>query len=410
MTLVDEAGLPQLDLFDATPEEAVVALHEQRVAGHWIVRTSLGVSVIDHDAIRELQKHPGLHTLGTRLFEMQGITGGPAFDGFSRSILNLEGDEHTRLRRLVSRAFTPRSADRLRPMMRAWVDERARAMAEAGGGDVVADLAEAYPIAVICELVGAPPEDWPRFSAWADDVFRVFNFDLANDLPVIEAAQASMQGYVSGLIEARREVDPAERPADLISELMDIEEEGDRLSYDDLCRLVMSLLLAGTDTTRNQLGLTVLALARHPEQWERLVADPGLVPRAVEEALRFSATAPGTPRVAVEEVTFRDVTIPVGMFVSLTTSAGNRDPNVVQCPMDFDVGADRGSWSVLTFGSGPHYCLGAALARAELQEGLASLVRHWRRIELAGEPEMKPSIGLYGPRRLPVRIEPAQGR
>jgi cytochrome P450 len=409
MTLVDDLDLPMVSMFDVESPEALHAVvHELQLAGRWIVRTPLGVSVIEHDAIRELQKDPRLHTLGARLFEMQGITEGSAFEGFQKSILNLEGAEHTRLRRLVSRAFTPRAADRMRPMMRAWVDQRARAMAERGGGDVVTDLAEAYPIAVICELVGAPEEDWPRFSAWANDVFRVFNLgNLAEDLPVIEAATESMRDYVSGLIDERRAAG-ADRPDDLLSELMGIEEEGDRLSYEELRGLVMSVLLAGTDTTRNQLGLTVLALARHPDQWDRLVADPGLIPRAVEEALRWDPTAAGTPRFTVEDVTFRDVTIPAGTFVSLSSASGNRDPGLVQCPMDFDIGADRGSWSVLTFGSGPHYCLGAALARAELQEALTSLVRHWRRVELDGEPALKPYIGLYGPTRLNVRIEAAE--
>jgi cytochrome P450 len=403
MTLVSELDLPFVDIFSPDVQDRFhEALHELRLAGNWIVRTSLGVSVIEHDAVRELQKEPRLHTLGTRLFEMQGIHGGPAYERFGRAILNLEGAEHARLRRLVSRAFTPRAADRLRPMMRAWVDQRAQAMAERGAGDVVTDLAEAYPIAVICELVGAPEADWPKFSAWATDVFRLFNMNLAVDLPVIQAAQDGMNDYVVAMIEQRRDDEPRD---DLLSELMRIEEEGDRLSYEELCGLVTAVIMAGTDTTRNQLGLTVLLLARQPEQWERLVADPSLVPRAVEEALRFEPTAAATPRVTVEDVTFRGVTIPAGTFVSLVTAAANRDPGHVRCPMDFDVSADRGSWTSQTFGSGPHYCLGAALARAELQEALAVLVRRWGRIELDGEPDMKPFVGLYGPISLPVRIE-----
>jgi cytochrome P450 len=408
MTMVTELDLPLVDLLTMTPDEGMEALHEQRAAGRWMVRTPLGLAVISHDAVRELHKDPRLHSLGSHLFEMQGITESPAMESFGRSILNLQGEPHTRLRRLVSRAFTPRAADRRRPQMRALIDERARAMAEKGGGDVVTDLAEAYPIAVICELVGAPERDWPLLSAWATDAFRLFDFNLAEDLPVVEAAIAAIDDYVTALIDERRARPPEERPDDLLSELMGVEEEGDRLSVVEMRALGQSLLLAGTDTTRNQLGLLVLALARNPAQWERLVADPGLVPRAVEEGLRYSPTIPAVPRLTVEEVTHRDVTIPAGTVVALVVASGNRDADVVQCPMHFDVGADRGSWSVLSFGGGPHYCLGAALARAELHEALASLLGHWRRFELDGEPAMKASgAGIYGPTRLPVRIEPA---
>jgi cytochrome P450 len=234
----------------------------------------------------------------------------------------------------------------------------------------------------------------------------MFNFNLAADLPVIEAAHEGMLGYVGALVEDRRRQGP-DRPDDLLTELLAVEEEGDRLSTTELSGLVASLLLAGTDTTRNQLGLMLMELARHPDQWERLVAEPHLVRGAVEETLRFNPAVPATPRFVVEDVTYRDVTIPAGTVLSLSSRSANRDPEVVRCPMALDVAADRGSWSVTTFGSGPHYCLGAALARAELQEALAVLVRRWRRFELDGEPEMKPVTGLYGPTRLRLRVEPA---
>jgi cytochrome P450 len=404
MTLVTELDLPLVDVFAPDyRERSHQVMHELRVAGQWIVRTPIGVSVIDHDAVRDLLKDTRLQPLGVQMFELQGIHGGPSYERFKRAIINIDGDEHTRLRRLVSRAFTPRAVERLRPMMRAWVDERARAMAERGGGDLMTDLAEAYPIAVICELVGAPEEDWPKFSSWATDVFRLFNMNLARDLPAIEAAERAMNAYVTALIEERREGGPRD---DLLSELMRIEEEGDRLSREEMCDLVGTLIMAGTDTTRNQLGLAVMLLARHPGEWERLVAEPALVTRAVEEVLRFEPTAAAVPRHVVEDLTYRDVTIPAGTVVSLATAAANRDPDHVGCPMTFDVGAERGTWSPLTFGGGAHYCLGANLARAELQEALDVLVRRWRRVELTGEPEMKPFVGLYGPTSLPLRIEP----
>ena len=158
-------------------------------------------------------------------------------------------------------------------MMRSWITERADAFVARGGGDAMAEVVEAYPIAVICELVGAPEADWPLFSAWADDIFRLFRRNLPADLPIIEAAYRAMDAYLDGLIDQRRSSGPRE---DLLSELMRIEEEGDRLSFRELRELVGSLIMAGTDTTRNQLGLTLPVLAQHPAEWQRLVADPSL--------------------------------------------------------------------------------------------------------------------------------------
>lgn len=402
MPVVTELDLPMFNVFDPEVNETLHPRIQGLLAeGAWLVQTPLWYSVIEHDAVRELLKEPRLRTMGVTLVEMQGITEGPLHDFLERVILSLEGDDHTRIRRLVSRAFTPRAVDRLRPMMRAFVEEKAEAMAAAGGGDLVADLAEAYPIAVICELVGAPKEDWPRFSAWASEIFRQFNFNLASDLAAVEQASLEVEQYMEALIEQRRR-QPTD---DLLSELIAVEEDGERLSHQELLDLVGALILAGTDTTRNQLGLTMMTLAAHPDQWQQLVDDPSLVPAAVEEALRFDSTVAGAPRVATETFDFRGVTIPEGTAVSLLLMTANRDPSVVRCPMDFDISADRGTWQSMSFGGGPHYCLGANLARAELCEALDVLVRTWKRFELAGEPEMKPILGLYGPLSLPVTVE-----
>jgi cytochrome P450 len=398
MTLVTDLDLPVLDL--GVPEQIHQQVEEALEAGHWLMRIPFGVTVIEHNAVRDLHKDSRLESMGARVFAMQGVHGGPAYERFSRSLVNLQGEEHTRLRRLVSRAFTPRAVDRLRPMMRAWVDERARAMAAAGGGDAVADLTEAYPIAVICELAGVPAWDWPKFSAWSRDIFRMFAGNLVADLPVIEAAQAALDDYVDTLIEQRRAGEPRD---DLIADLMRVEEEGDRLTHREMRQLVNAIITGGTETTRNQLGLALMTLASHPSEWERLVADPDLVPRAVEEVLRVEPTTAATTRIATTDVEYRGVAIPAGTFVALSTGAANRDPAHVSCPSRFDVSADREGWGHLTFGAGIHYCLGANLVRAELQEALGVLVRRWRRVELVSEPEMKP--GIYGPTRLPVRIE-----
>ncbi len=404
MPLLAQLDVPLIDTVgDATPERFADRVRDLMADGTWLVRTPLFFSVLDHDGARALQKDPRLHTLGVRLVEMQGITEGLLHDRASDNILALEGEPHTRLRGLVSRAFTPRAVERLRPLMVEWLTDRLDRIDLAQPFDVMDELAEEYPIAMICALVGAPGEDWPRFSAWATSVFKQFQFNLAQDLDEVEQALREIGAYTDALID-RRSDDPGD---DLISALLEVEEDGDRVTRDEVRSLVTSLLLAGTDTTRNQLGLGVLLFAHHPDQWAQLVADPALVPAAVEEVLRFDPAAGATPRVVVEELTFRDVTFPAGTPLALMSISANRDPAHVDQPQRFDITAERGSFQHLTFGSGPHYCLGASLARAELQEAFALLARRWAAIELAGEPEMRPPLGIYGPAHLPIRVTPS---
>jgi len=401
MPTIDEMDVPFLDIFD--PE--VVANIQERTTqlladGHWLVRTPVWHSVIDHDGVRALQKEPGLHTLGPALLDMQGITEGTLHDQSSRLILSLEGEPHTRLRGLVSRAFTPRAIERLRPVMRTWLADKLDTLDLDEPIEFMTEVAEQYPVVMICALVGAPDEDWPQFSAWATSILKQASFTVAANLVEIETAIDAMTVYIETLV-AERQAGPGD---DLISALLAIEAEGDRVSHQEVVDLVTALLVAGSDTTRNELGLAMLLFAQHPDQWAMVVNDPSLVPAAVDEVLRFEPTVGATPRIVAEEFTFRDVTFPVGTAVGLIGGAANRDPAHVVEPSCFDITADRGTFQHLAFGSGPHYCLGASLARAELTEGLSLLAERWATVELAGEPAMRDFTSLYGPITLPLRV------
>ena len=215
---------------------------------------------------------------------------------------------------------------------------------------------------------GAPKEDWRQFSAWATDIFRIFNQNLAEDLPLIEAASAALEEYLADLIAERR-VPPGD---DLLSVLIAIEEEGDRLSTDELVSLAVAVLMAGTDTTRNQLACALALFAEHPEQWALLAERPDLAPRAVEEAMRYLGAVRGTVRFAPEDIVFRDVLFPKGTLISVSLAGANRDPGTWEAPDVFDITRERETQQ-MTFGSGIHHCMGAALARAELQEALVLL-------------------------------------
>ncbi len=395
-------ALPDLDLFDpsgaASVRARIAELHE---AGHWLAQSALWPTVLTYDDAHALWGDARFVALGTALLEAQGITSGALFERSKRNLLSLEGAEHSRIRRLVTPAFTPKAVARLRPAMRTYLNERLDSLVPRGGCEFVADVAEQYPIAIIATIVGAPLEDWPLFSRWADSIMKQFSFNLGQDLPEIEGALAEMDAYVAELVEQRR-LDPSD---DLLSVLVAAEEDGDRLTTRELLDLVTGLLLAGTDTTRNQLGLAMLWFARNPDQWELLRVAPDTVSKAVEEVLRFDPTASGTLRIATEDVTHRGVTFPRGSTIYLLATAANHDPAVVTCPHSFDTTAERGSFSPLTFGTGRHYCLGANLARAELQEALVALSARLTGLQLDGEPVLKPFMSIFGPSELHLAFD-----
>ena len=319
-------------------------------------------------------------------------------EGRTESILTMEGEGHARLRRLVAPAFTPASANRLRPTMRTVVGELVDRIADRGECELVAEVCEPYPIPIICELLGAPPEDWKLFSAWATDIFRLFNSNLAEDLPLIMRAGEELNAYVSDMIAERR-ADPRD---DLLSDMIAIEQEGDRLSTEEMAMLAQAVLMAGTDTTRNQLACSVALFTEYPDQWALLAERPELAGRAVEESMRYLGAVRGTARVASEDVVYRDVMFPQGTLVAISLAGANRDPEAFDEPNDFDITRERGT-AQMTFGAGIHFCMGAALARAELQEALPLLARRMPGLVRSGDIEWKPStFGIWGPARLPL--------
>ncbi len=403
-TSVFELDLPLLDLdLDTTAAERVE--HVRRVAETtWIARNPFGFSVLHYADTLAVLRDKRWHSASGKIAEMSGITD-PEFLGRRReSILSMEGDGHTRLRRLVGQSFSPRAADRLRPFMREVVNGLVDQVAASGRADVAVDICEPYPIPIICELLGAPKEDWKLFSRLAADVLRIFDGNVIEELPIIMAAQDELDAYTRELIADRRH-----RPADdLITSLIAAEEEGDRLSTDELVMMVEAVIVGGTDTTRNQLGCSVALFANHPDQWALLGERPELAPRAVEESMRYLGAVRATGRFASEDIEYRGVVFPAGTFISPGLAAANRDPAVFTHPEVFDITSPAPEQPHLTFGGGIHYCLGAALARAELQEALTILSRRMPNLELDGPVEWKPATaGIFGAQHLPVRFTPS---
>jgi cytochrome P450 len=401
MTNAAELDLPSIDdpsLSDADRQALVASLAED----HWIVRNAIGYSVLQYADVVAVLRDKRWHSATSKIPEMMGITDPEFLDNRRVSILSAEGDVHTRLRRLVAKSFSPRSADRLRPFMRDVINDLVDNVASSGRADVAVDICEPYPIPIICELLGAPREDWQLFSRWAEDVLRIFNGNVLEELDVIKQAQAELDEYSRGLIADRRN-DPRD---DLITDLIAAEEEGDRLSTDELVMMVDAVIIGGTDTTRNQLGCAVGLLTGFPDQWKQLT-DASLAPRAVEEIMRYFGAVRGTVRFASEDIEYRDVVFPAGTIVMTSMAVANRDTSVFTDPGTFDITREPVGQPQLTFGSGIHYCLGAALARAELQEALPILARRMPDLAVDGAIEWKPaSTAIFGPARLPVTFTP----
>jgi cytochrome P450 len=252
---------------------------------------------------------------------------------------------------------------------------------------------------VIATVMGAPPADAGRLWDWSTWIQRQFGMKVLEERPQIERAVEEFYAWAAELLERRRD-DPRD---DLISALITARWEGDTLDDDELLNLVLNVLVGGVDTTQSQLAHALRLFAGHPEQWALLAAEPQLVPRAVEEVLRYEPITPFTARIALEDVSYRDVTFPEGTVVLVCAHTGNRDPGVYADPERFDISAERGPAKPLTFGAGPHYCLGANLARAELQEALGFLAPRMPGLALEGEPQFGSIDGIYGLDVLPVR-------
>jgi cytochrome P450 len=402
-SLATDLQIPKVPLIVDQQRSDRHALLREIAKESWLARTDIGYSVLTYESVMGILRDKRWHSATGMVAQLQGITD-EAFLGRRRvSILNAEGEVHVRLRRLVAPAFSPRSADRLRPFMRETVNSLLDPFTASGKAEVVGDICEPYPIPIICELLGAPKEDWKLFSRLATEILLIFSDNLAQNMPVFLNAQQELEKYTEGLIEKRRSV-PAD---DLITDLIAAEEAGDKLNTEELTMMVDAVIVGGTDTTRNQLGLALALFAEYPEQWALLGKDPSLAQRAVEEVLRFSGAVGGTIRFASEDIEYNGVLFPKGTFMSTSMSTGNYDASVFPTPETFDITREPVGQPHLSLGAGIHYCLGASLARAELQEAFTVLSQRMLNLELDGPVVYKPSgIGIFGPASLPVKFTP----
>ncbi len=412
MTEVSELELPVFDYTDVQMRGA--RFHEEMAkvrAQGWLAQAPFGYMTLDREAGEFFLRTRSAIFPGMKIAEIFGVTEGPLYEQMVRNVLHVNGADHTRLRSLVNPALSPRAVERYRPIMREFLgDLLAQAIAASGAeddGEVRCEFVEAfakpYPSLAIATVMGAPLEDAPRLHHWSNMIQRQFDaVAMASEIDAITQAVSEFYEYAQALVRARR-ADPSD---DLISKLIAAEEEGERLSDVECINLVFNVLVGGVDTSQSQLAHAVRLLAEHPDQWELIAQDPSLAEAAVEEALRYEPITPFTARILIEDVVYRDVTFPEGTVVMVCAFTGNRDldedDSGPRGADSFDITAERGRARPLTFGAGVHYCLGANLARVELQEGLAFLAEHLHDVRLDGEPVFEGVSGIYGLTELPL--------
>src|SRR5271155_5048450 len=370
---VDETPAAVYPRFRAAQQQAPIAIGP------------LGPEVLSYQLVRAVLRDDRFQIPPGIVLQAQGVTSGPLWDKVINSLLCVEGETHRRLRGLCSRAFTPRTVARLHDAMVDVMSDLVDQVADNGRCDVVADIARPYPVPIICALLGAPREDWQRFSSWADDIFRAFTLsaDIHALQPAVMRAWGELDDYVDDMVAHRRR----SLTDDLLSDLIRAEDDGDRLP-----------------APRPRLPAAVQVLCEHPDQWELLRDNPELAMHAVEETMRHSPIAGGTLRLMVDDVELDGYLFPAGTMVLMNTFAANRDPTVYDDPDRVDI-TREGAPAILTFGGGVHYCQGANLARREIAEALNVLTRRLRDPRIVGPVPWKPIVSLSGPKSLPIEFD-----
>lgn len=354
-------------------------VHRMRLIDAWAITRY-------RDIDRVLRDHATFSSaVATKVQRRTGLT----------SMLEMDPPDHTRLRSLVSQAFTPRAIKGLRPRIERIAEHLVDETANGDRVDLMASIAYPLPVIVIAEMLGVPAEDMTRFERWSNDISLNIEPTLDDEeiLRVRNAAE-ELTEYFEGIILLRRS-DPKD---DIISALLAAEEEGDKLTHEELIRTLILLLVAGNETTRNLIGNGVLALLANPDQFELLRKDPSLMGSAVKELLRYDSPVQLDGRTPKVDVELGGRSISAGQSVIAVIGAANRDPDVFENPDRLDI--RRAGASHLSFGRGIHYCLGAPLAEMEGQIALAAVMRKFPRIRLAAEPVRRRQTVLRGLKHL----------
>lgn len=440
-SITDEGSVPFVDFAIGSFADLVTMSRQLARTGDWIVRTPFGLFVHSYDQARSILRNPEWISMlaGVAMLD-SGAVASVDFSSYmararlnapappagdlrlsSPSVMFVEGDDHRRLRRLIGGAFTSAAADRLRPFMAEHARQLMDPLTAAGGGDVVSGFCEPYSVSIICRLLGVTDDDRGQFIRWTEAILALLDGDAEAILAQqgdIARAQAELDAYVVDLIGQRR-IEPT---VDLLSELIAATDEGDQLSEDELLGMARAMLVAGIGTTRYQLGAMLAVLADRPGRYAALRAEPAQIPAYVEESLRYIGAVRTTMRIATDDIVVDGLMFPAGTVVTIglhaaslsggcpvrsataSSTGGALLGDIEFDPYRFDPAVHRKN-SHLGFGSGAHHCLGASLARAELQEALGVFVERVETFELSEPVQWKPlSMGVWGPSHMHLRL------
>lgn len=385
MSAISQGALREPILIDSTksyedPHGYYKSLREQGA----VAVTDIGVYVVFKHKYMEML----LDNENTRQFELEGmmlrgISSGPLFEFYRDVMLFANGDVHRRRRTPMARTFAYKLMDGMRPRVREIASEVIEAHRGKGPVNFLDAFGRAIPARIIAEIIGAPPEDWEKFSKWVADAARGIGFFDNSELPEIDAGVAALIQYVDDLLKERRR-SPRE---DFLTSYANATAAAGDLNENEIRAQMAGVILAGSDTTRTGTASVLSQLLQNPEQWTLLCADPGKWKKAaIEEGLRYDPPVGSVPRFTLKDLEIEGVVIPEGRVVSMSVLAGLRDPEVYPEPEKFDIRREGiPKWNI-AFGGGAHRCLGEALARAEMEESIATIARLAPDTRLIGKP------------------------
>jgi len=391
--------VPAFDVAD--PSFAITSdeVHQARERS-WYATTPYGIAVLRYEQVSRLLKHPKLRQGSVAWPAHNGVTAGPFADWFASWILNKEGEEHHRLRRLMNPAFSPKLIGSLVPRFQTLANELVDNFAEPDRCEFVSEFAEPYAARVIAIMLGIPEDEWKVISTESVTIGLAMGVTLREDLPKVEAALQRLYEYSDALIADRR-ANPRE---DFVTALVNASREEDgRLSDTELRDAMVLLIFGGFDTTRNQLGLAMQTFMAHPDQWRLLAERPELGGKAVEEVMRVNPTVRWVTREVLEDFEYEGVPLEAGTTVHLYSESAGTDPRVFAG--GFDITAERKPH--FGFGGGAHHCLGHFVARSDMSEALPLLARRMRDPHALPGATWLPDSGNTGPIQLPIGFTPA---
>jgi cytochrome P450 len=397
---LEDADLPWIDLHGAEYRDnpgAVVRAARER---SWLARTGQGLQVLSYAVIKQMVSDPEIDSAGPYYYRRMGGSELLVEYATNGMLPLIQGLRHDRIRKVLQTGFSGKRVLDMRPVMRAVTEQLIERFADRSEFDLVADFSHHYPLEVLCAMIGVPERDIPQFAEWTLALALMSRVPLAPHVMAIDDALRGLYGYFRALVDERR-IHPEN---DFVTTLIQAEAAGESLTEPELFGSLVNLLFAGHDTTRYQFVWVIQQLLTHRGEWNRIVADPSLAAGAVEETLRLEPSLGGFVRQVRKDVVYRGIRLPAETFLSLSSFAANRDPEIFPDPERFDITRPNAHLH-LTFGRGSHVCLGNALARNEMTEALKIFAQRFPDLSFAGTPTYGEGYsGMRGAEILPLAI------